>query len=181
MKLNEAVHRILRKLSAVAPADGSYGFSNHIEGALVRNEDSTTFSSIGVIVDYELKQAEQHKLWECLFHVTKNLRLFYSNSTKYALIRWQDGAFTNVIGRVRLVLRNRLVSWMNEYAYKEGKSGTVEDLNEELRRLKGLQHIFVLTTKEKMDAISTNYRVNKKMVTFISMSGEDEYEATLRI
>ena len=79
------------------------------------------------------------------------------------------------------MLRNRLVSWMNEYAYEDGKSGTVEDLNEELKRLKGLQHIFVLTTKEKMDAISTNYRVNKKMVTFISMSGEDEYEATLRI
>ena len=176
MKQIEAIHRILRKMRRLAPADGSYGPSRMMEGALVRSEDSASFSRIGFVIDHQLKEAELQKLWDCISRVIKDQRVFYSNTAKYGMLSWQDGHFNNAFGNILLFYRGQLLRFMNGFAYTEGQSGTVEELNAYLKTLKGLQHVFVLTTHEKMDEISANHPISDKKVTFIAMCGEDEYE-----
>ena len=170
-----AVHAITRKMKKLVPADGSYGSSRRYEDALVRGEGPGSFSTIGIIFDQQLAEDQLQNLWDCLFQVIRNQQLFYANTTKYAPLFWSDGQFKNPLSSCSMLNRSNLRSRMDDYFHEPGQSGTAEELYEFLQGIKGLQHTFVLTTKEKTAEIFSTHSVRSKNFTFLCMDG-DSYE-----
>ena len=135
------------------PMSGEYGFSNRVEGALVRSEETAAQKTAAIIVDAALDKSAAEQLCTELYSFLSGDQFF--KKTKSIVISWGGETFTMMRshGVTRLTSIKGVKADIEGISADGSFSGDWTNFYGLYKPHRSTGQVFLLTTQEKVDSL----------------------------
>ncbi len=162
MSNNIFISKLKKSLYRNLPQSSEYRPSRRVEGALERNEETTSHEFGVVIVDDELTEAQSKQLCKILYDFLSKDKYF--KKTKYRTMVWKESAFAVIQehGPSALCSVVRMKTDLDCIKTSGNSSSDWENFREIYKPHKRAGQVILITTQEKIDLLEQAHLITAR-------------------